>query len=930
MLNNLSDENLIHIDAITHQVFSTVLEVAGSQDSDLLRSESDQRFLHELSEKFRQVRNGLQVAQLINNSLHALPCFLKFLIVKFDRSSNAIDELLSGGVGIKPIKYRIKAQPHLPKNDPFLSSLLSSEHPLEYPVEDLANSTWIASYVKQMVEEDTKKLVACPLKTGSEFNGLLIFFLKKDEMTARQYFPLVQGVAERVSAAITCIKALDNMRDMDCQQEVTAIRHQMLDRDRDKSTLIEISNDMSAIRDKNDLLSVLHKRLKKLFKFSHTLTTLTDPVTNTYTGLIFDSQSISKQKHPEYQRICDARYSVNDPVMSAILASDRSIVFDLDDLIRHENVPEWITMNYDSGIREMVITILNSGSNHIGAFIIFSENKNSFLSKELGLIKAISSTLANAVDNILAKEEILEREKEKTILLSLSHDVAKIRSKEGLLKFNREKLKKVLPISHLLIFTMMDDENHYFPYLLDPDSPCISHPEYEKITKNTIPLSDWIADIVFHSDQMEVFDLKELSQKNDLPDYLRMNYECGKKEVVYNALSIGRKKTGLLVIFTDSARRLDKNQLRFIQGVSSQLSTAVTNIIANEKIEKQFNEISDYKLQLENMNVYLQEEIQTNYNYSEIIGNSPEMDKIFHLVSQVADSSSSVLILGETGTGKELIARAIHNASLRKDKAMVKVNCATLPVNLIESELFGHERGSFTGATERRIGKFELANNSTLFLDEIGELTLDLQVKLLRALQEKEIERVGGRTVIKTNVRIIAATNRNLQKEVKEGSFRADLYFRLNIFPITLPPLRDRREDIPVLASHFLTKYSKKGSKETMHFSNKVMKEFIAYNWPGNVRELEHVVERSVLLTNGPMIKQSSLPVSTVEEMEELLPDTVIKTIEELEREHIIKVLKKTNGKISGLGGAAELLKIPATTLSSKMLKYNIKRKFIL
>jgi len=930
MLTTLSEENLIHIDAITHQVFSTVREITAGKDIKHAASEADQKFLSHLAEEFAQVRSGLQLAQLIHKSLNSLPFFSNFLVIKIDAVRNVIEELLSGGTGLKPVKYRLKVQQQIPRDDPFYQSLFSDGRPSEHLLEDIAPSTWISSYINSLIRPEIKRLVVCSLRTGNEFYGLIFFFLKKTETTAQPYFTLAEGIAEQVSTVFTCLKAVENMRDMECQQEVAVIRQQMLDRDRDKSTLIEISNDMSAIRNKNDLLSVLHKRLKKLFNFSHTLTTLTDPVTNTYTGLIFDSQSISKQKHPEYQRICDARYAVNDPVMSAIFASDRSLVFDLDELVHEKNVPEWIVMNHDSGIKEMVITILNSGSNHIGAFIIFSEQKNSFLSKELSLIKAISSALANAVDNILAKEEISEQEKEKAVLLSLSNDVARIRSKEGLLKFNKEKLKKVLPISHLLIFTMMDDENHYMPYLLDPDSPCISHPEYQKITSNSIPLSDWISDQVFHSDHMEVFDLKELSRTTVLPDYLRMNYECGKKEVVYNALSIGKKKTGLLVIFTDSSRRLDKNQLRIIQGVSSQLSTAVTNIIANEKIEKQFNEISDYKLQLENMNVYLQEEIQTNYNYSEIIGNSPEMDKIFHLVSQVADSSSSVLVLGETGTGKELIARAIHNASSRKDRAMVKVNCATLPVNLIESELFGHERGSFTGATERRIGKFELANNSTLFLDEIGELTPDLQVKLLRALQEKEIERVGGRTVIKTNVRIIAATNRDLQKEVKEGSFRADLYFRLNIFPIILPPLRDRREDIPMLASHFLTKYNKKGSKETIHFSNKVMKELIAYNWPGNVRELEHVVERSVLLTNGTTIKQSSLPISTVQEMEEILPDTVIKTIEEVEREHIVKVLKRTNGKISGIGGAAALLKIPATTLSSKMLKYNIKKKSIL
>jgi formate hydrogenlyase transcriptional activator len=324
---------------------------------------------------------------------------------------------------------------------------------------------------------------------------------------------------------------------------------------------------------------------------------------------------------------------------------------------------------------------------------------------------------------------------------------------------------------------------------------------------------------------------------------------------------------------------------------------------------------------------YLQEEIQATHNYNEIIGSSTVMSKIFRLVSQVAESDSSVLILGETGTGKELIARAIHNNSNRKDKVMVKVNCATLPANLVESELFGHEKGSFTGAFERKIGKFELAHNSTLFLDEVGELPMDLQVKLLRALQEKEIERVGGRVTIKTNVRIIAATNCNLQKDVQAGKFRADLYFRLNVIPIYVPPLRDRKDDILSLTDHFLNKYARKSIGRNMHFSARALKELLAYNWPGNVRELEHQIERSILLTNGTTIDNVYLPIELNDNA--ILPDAHIKSIDEVEREHIIYVLRKTNGKVAGIGGAAELLRIPSTTLNSKMKRLKIQKRLI-
>jgi transcriptional regulator with GAF, ATPase, and Fis domain len=292
----------------------------------------------------------------------------------------------------------------------------------------------------------------------------------------------------------------------------------------------------------------------------------------------------------------------------------------------------------------------------------------------------------------------------------------------------------------------------------------------------------------------------------------------------------------------------------------------------------------------------------------------------------VAAADSTVLILGETGTGKELIARAIHNSSLRKEKLMVRVNCGALPASLIESELFGHERGSFTGAIEQRIGKFELASGSTLFLDEIGELVPELQVKLLRALQEKEIERIGGKGVIKTNVRIIAATNRVLHKEVEAGRFRSDLYYRLNVFPITIPSLRERKEDIPSLVSYFISRYSRNTGKKVTTISQKVMQDLMVYDWPGNVRELEHLIERSVLLSTGTTIKEVYLPVKDRRSQSGITNTPRMKTIWENERDHIISVLQKCNGKIRGAGGAAEILDIPPTTLHSRMKKLGIKK----
>jgi transcriptional regulator with GAF, ATPase, and Fis domain len=342
-----------------------------------------------------------------------------------------------------------------------------------------------------------------------------------------------------------------------------------------------------------------------------------------------------------------------------------------------------------------------------------------------------------------------------------------------------------------------------------------------------------------------------------------------------------------------------------------------------KQLKSQLEEILTYKALFEDGKPYISEISPTVNNYPFIIGNSPAMNRVFRLLDQVCDSDSTVLILGETGTGKELIAQAVHEGSKRRDKKMIKVNCAAIPPNLIESELFGHEKGSFTGATDQRTGKFELADNSTIFLDEIGELPLDLQVKLLRVLQEQEIERVGGKSTIRVNVRIISATNRDLYKEVQEGRFRQDLYYRLNIFPIALPPLRERPEDIPILASYFLSKYAKGVTK----FSKRAIKQMLNYTWPGNVREMEHLIERQSLLNKNAIINELSISKVAKTTVDDKGAPQKVKTIDENERDHIFAVLKLCNGRISGENGAAKLLGVPATTLNSKIKRLGLNKK---
>lgn len=327
------------------------------------------------------------------------------------------------------------------------------------------------------------------------------------------------------------------------------------------------------------------------------------------------------------------------------------------------------------------------------------------------------------------------------------------------------------------------------------------------------------------------------------------------------------------------------------------------------------------KARLEAQNLYLQEEIQSNYNFEEVIGGSGALKKVLKKAEQVAPTGSTVLITGETGTGKELIARAIHNMSPRKDKAMVKVNCAAIPMGLIESELFGHEKGAFTGALIKKLGRFELADKGTIFLDEIGELPLDLQTKLLRVLQEGEFERVGSAQTFKVDVRVIAATNRDLDQLAKTGQFRPDLYYRLKVFPIHLPALRERVEDIPLLVRYFMQKFAVRLGKTIEKVPQATMAQLQAYPWPGNVRELEHVIERAIILSSGDKLDLGESLTGGVSATDGPTP-----TLEEMERNHILVVLKQTGWRVSGKQGAAEILGLKPTTLEARMKKLGIER----
>jgi len=340
---------------------------------------------------------------------------------------------------------------------------------------------------------------------------------------------------------------------------------------------------------------------------------------------------------------------------------------------------------------------------------------------------------------------------------------------------------------------------------------------------------------------------------------------------------------------------------------------------AEEALRKALSEIAQLKTQLEADYTYLREEIKLTHNFDEIIGQSDVLKQVLFRVEQIASTDTTVLILGETGVGKELFARAIHHASPRKERPRVKVNCASLPSNLIESELFGHEKGAFTGAQSKQVGRFELADGTTIFLDEVGELPLELQAKLLRVLQDGEFERLGSARTFRTDARVIAATNRNLEEEVRKGHFREDLWYRLNVFPITVPPLRERKEDIALIVKWFVNNFATRFGKSIKTIPQKAIKLLQGYPWPGNVRELENVIERSVIVSQGPVLTVD-LPGSPAIAVSES------RTLEDIERGHILQVLEETRWKIEGPHGTAQILGLNPGTLRSRMKKLGIQR----
>jgi formate hydrogenlyase transcriptional activator len=510
-------------------------------------------------------------------------------------------------------------------------------------------------------------------------------------------------------------------------------------------------------------------------------------------------------------------------------------------------------------------------------------------------------------------EEVLRKSEERNrSLLQINNAIITNLSQEALLRSISEALHGVISFDRCAI-TLYQPERDSFLFLAVEGG--LSSDYFR--TGLEVPRTETNVGWVF--DHRQPLLRRDLQRESQYANERRLHAE-GLHSMCVAPLTFQGKCLGTLSVVSRKRDQYTDAAAALLQDVANQVTLAVHNM-------QSYQEINNLKARLETENVYLREEILTEHNFEEIVGNSPALLKTLHAVAQVAPTDATVLLCGETGTGKELIARAIHSRSGRNGRALVNVNCSAISAGLVESELFGHMKGAFTGAIDRRIGRFELAHGGTIFLDEIGELSLETQVKLLRVLQEHEFEPVGSSRSLRVDVRVIAATNRDLHEAVESGRFRSDLFYRLNVFPIALPPLRERRSDIPQLVTFCIARFSKRLGKKIDGVSRESMENLMNYPWPGNIRELQNVIERAIVLATDPTLRldRQLMPMvaSTTEDVASTTgePSTQILTLDQAERNHILAALQLTAGVIDGPKGAAKILKIHPNTLRHRMKK---------
>ena len=546
----------------------------------------------------------------------------------------------------------------------------------------------------------------------------------------------------------------------------------------------------------------------------------------------------------------------------------------------------------------------------LGTLEIASRRANAYSDDDVDLLAIVADAVAVTLDNALSHEQLREEHDRLTLLLELTNSLVSNLELRDVLTAVMRSARRIMRSDSAVVALPDADAGHLRAYALDIQDGGDLLQEGE-----LIDAQGTIAAQVFRTGKPWVGRIEDVLESGleVNPKWLELGFKVGcvlplaSRHRILGTLGLRRRDD---TMYTD-------DEVNFLIQVANQIAVAVENALA-------YGEIRSLKDKLAEERVYLRDEVRTERNFEEVVGKSTVLRRVLRNVETVAPTDSTVLIYGETGTGKELIARAIHNLSPRRSKAFVKLNCAAIPTGLLESELFGHEKGAFTGAIAQRIGRFELADGGTIFLDEVGEIPLDLQTKLLRVLQEREFERLGSGRTLRTDARLIAATNRDLAALVEEKRFRADLFYRLNVFPVHMPPLHERPEDIPLLVRHFVEHYARRMKRAIETIPSETMEVLTRYRWPGNVRELQNLMERAVILSPGPVLH---VPLGDLDVRATAgQPRGPAQTLEEAERAHIVATLTDTNWVVAGARGAAVRLGMNRSTLQFRMKKLGIMR----
>jgi formate hydrogenlyase transcriptional activator len=682
--------------------------------------------------------------------------------------------------------------------------------------------------------------------------------------------------------------------------------------------LLQISDMIAGTRDLQELMRLLAPALRQAVNFDYVAVFLHDPEKNLMNlhmiERFFDgptpTSSIPTERSPS--GLC---FSTQQPL----------IIEDVDSEKRFAPDVLGILQKYE--IKSCCYQPLTTSVRRLGALSFGSRQSRSFSPSDMPFMRRVANQVAVAIDNAChfdeaqKYQESLARERDRLrILLEVNNAVASRLELHDFLESVSRCLQQILSHELVSISLVEPEYDRLRLYsLIFPGGHGLIHEGMTMPIKGTV-----LGTVVTTRKAVRIGNLNTHDMPSELMELVQRE---GLKSGAVLPLLVGDKAFGTLEVVSRDENSVSEEDMELLTPLASQVAIGVANALA-------YKEIDELKERLNKEKLYLEDEIRNEY-FDEIIGDSQALMDVLDQVRTVAATDSTVLILGETGTGKELIARALHNASSRRQKTFVKLNCSAIPTGLLESELFGHEKGAFTGAIAQKLGRMELADRGTLFLDEIGDIPLELQPKLLRALQEREFERLGSNRTIKADIRLIAATHRDLPEMVRQREFRSDLYYRLNVFPIKLPPLRDRIDDIPRLVRHFASKHANRMKKQIDTIPVETMRALSRWHWPGNIRELENFIERAVILSRGSVL---NVPISELQAVAGAAmaagaangsAATHTVTLEDTEREHIIRILREAKGVLSGPGGAAARLGLKRTTLQGKMKKLGIEREDI-